>query len=88
MGNVVGEKGQLVIEKPIRAALGVEPGSVAVQTLVDDHVEIRFLPPEHRRSLRGILERPNQRRVPLEEWDQAREEAWAAAAREANERKK
>jgi bifunctional DNA-binding transcriptional regulator/antitoxin component of YhaV-PrlF toxin-antitoxin module len=88
LANVVGEKGQLVIEKPIREALGVEPGSVSVQTLVEDHVEIRFFPPEHNRSLRGILARPNQRHVPLEEWDKAREEAWSAAAHEAEERKK
>jgi AbrB family looped-hinge helix DNA binding protein len=46
MANAVGEKGQLVIEKPIREALGVQAGSIAVQILRDDHVEIRFYPPE------------------------------------------
>src|SRR5579863_5670176 len=55
MTNIVGEKGQVVIEKPIREALGILPGSTAVQELRDDHVEIRFYPPEHRRSLRGVL---------------------------------
>jgi hypothetical protein len=42
MANLVGEKGQIVIEKPLREALGVQPGFFTVQTLVDDHVEIRF----------------------------------------------
>ena len=87
MANVVGEKGQLVIEKPIREALGVEPGFVSVQTLVEDHVEIRFFPPEHRRSLRGILAGATRRHVSPEDWDKARQEAWDAASREAEGRK-
>lgn len=82
MGHLVGEKGQVVIEKPIRDALGIEPGFVAVQSVVDDHVEIRFYPPEHRRSLRGRLARFATRSVPEEEWAQAREQAWAASVRE------
>lgn len=82
MANLVGEKGQIVIEKPIRDALGVQPGSVAVQTLVGDHVEIRFQPPEHKRSLRGILARFVTRSLPVEEWEQARERAWAKAVAE------
>ena len=55
MGNLVGEKGQVVIEKRLREALGVQPGFVTVQTLVNDHVEIRFYPSEHSLSLRGAL---------------------------------
>lgn len=82
MGHVVGEKGQIVIEKPIREALGIEPGFIAVQAVVDDHVEIRFYPPEHRRSLRGRLARFAKRSVSEEEWAQAREQAWATAVRE------
>lgn len=82
MAHLVGEKGQVVIEKPIRETLGIQPGFVAVQTVVGDHVEIRFYPPEHRRSLRGCLESFAKRSVPEEEWSQAREEAWAAAFRE------
>ena len=87
MANVVGEKGQLVIEKPIREALGVEPGYVSVQVLVEDHVEIRFFPPEHRRSLRGLLAGATGKRVPAEEWEQARQQAWKAAAKESEGRK-
>jgi AbrB family looped-hinge helix DNA binding protein len=78
--RVVGSKGQVVIEKSIRDALGVAAGSLAVQRLVDDRVEIRFLPPEHRRSLRGVLAGKVRRRVPVGGWDAARQEAWREAA--------
>jgi bifunctional DNA-binding transcriptional regulator/antitoxin component of YhaV-PrlF toxin-antitoxin module len=80
MGNLVGEKGQVVIEKPLREALGVHPGYVTVQTLVDNHVEIRFYPPEHNRSLRGILAKYVTRHLSDEELREARETAWAEAA--------
>lgn len=79
MAHLVGEKGQVVIEKPIRETLGIQPGFVTVQAVVGDHVEIRFFPPEHRRSLRGRLASFARRSVPEEQWAQAREEAWAAA---------
>jgi bifunctional DNA-binding transcriptional regulator/antitoxin component of YhaV-PrlF toxin-antitoxin module len=82
-GRRVGPKGQLVIEKEIRVRLGVQPGSVAIQKLVGDHVEIRFAPPPprvelHNRSLLGILK--SDVSVPHEEWAQARQRAWAEAA--------
>lgn len=82
MASTVGEKGQVVIEKPIRDALGIEPGYVAVQAVVGDHVELRFYPPEHDRSLKGILASYVRRSVSEEEWPRAKEEAWARAARE------
>lgn len=55
MGTKVGAKGRVVIEKAIRDRLGVEPGWIALQHLVDDRVEIRFIPPGHHRSLKGSL---------------------------------
>ena len=82
MASVVGTKGQVVIEKSIREKLGVQPGFVAVQTLVDDHVEVRFYPPEHDRSLRGVLADSTNVSVALEEWQRARSKAWADAAPE------
>ncbi len=82
MANVVGTKGQVVINKEIRQKLGIEPGWLALQRIVDDHVEIYFLPPEHNRSLAGIL-RPYIKKsiAPGKEWDEAREQAWDWAAR-------
>ncbi len=75
----VGTKGQVVIAKEIRDRLGVEPGWVALQQLVGDHVEIFFVPPTHRRSLMGVLGPYIKRRVPEGvAWDEAREQAWAS----------
>jgi len=80
MAHVVGPKGQVVIEKPLREALGLEPGWVTVQKLVGDHLEIFFFPPEHGSSLRGVLSDEIRRKVPPRAWRQARERAWDEAA--------
>jgi bifunctional DNA-binding transcriptional regulator/antitoxin component of YhaV-PrlF toxin-antitoxin module len=83
MSYLVGSKGQIVIAKQIRERLGVEPGAVALQRLVGDHVEVYFLPPEHTRSLKGSLRAYAQgKTIPPERWNEAREEAWKRAARE------
>ena len=60
-------------------ALGVQPGFVTVQTLVNDHVEIRFYPPEHTRSLRGALKKYATRTLSTDELREAREKAWDEA---------
>ncbi|MBI2918298.1 MAG: AbrB/MazE/SpoVT family DNA-binding domain-containing protein [Chloroflexi bacterium] len=83
MANVVGTKGQVVINKEIRNKLGVGPGWLALQRLVDDHVEVYFVPPEHTRSLKGCLAKySNVHVAPGPEWHRARELAWEEAARE------
>ncbi|HEX4498787.1 MAG TPA: AbrB/MazE/SpoVT family DNA-binding domain-containing protein [Thermoanaerobaculia bacterium] len=79
MSNLVGEKGQVVIQKPLREALGIQPGFVTVQTLVNDHVEIRFYPPEHTRSLRGALKKYATQTLSTGELREAREKAWDEA---------
>lgn len=53
--TVVGTKYQIVIDREFRRKLGIRPGWVAVQTVVGDHLEVRFLPPQHDRSLAGCL---------------------------------
>jgi AbrB family looped-hinge helix DNA binding protein len=81
MAHVVGPKGQVVIAKEIRDRLGVKPGWIALQRLVNDHIEVYFLPPEHEQSLKGSLaEHIKTRVMPGTEWDEARESAWKAAA--------
>ncbi len=87
MAYLVGTKGQVVISKEIRDQLGVRPGWMALQSVVDDHVELRFVPPEHNESLLGILAPYITRDFPTEEeLDQAIEEAWTEAAVERDTR--
>jgi AbrB family looped-hinge helix DNA binding protein len=79
--HVVGTKGQVVIAKELREKLGVEPGWLTVQRLVDGHVELYFVPPEHGRSLKGILAPYSTAHVPPEKWEEASEAAWEEAVR-------
>jgi bifunctional DNA-binding transcriptional regulator/antitoxin component of YhaV-PrlF toxin-antitoxin module len=83
MRHIVGPKGQLVIEKEIRDRLGVQPGWRALQLLVDDHVEIRFVPPEHTRSLAGCLSGYTTQRLETPEaLSEARAAAWTEVAKQ------
>jgi bifunctional DNA-binding transcriptional regulator/antitoxin component of YhaV-PrlF toxin-antitoxin module len=83
MTYLVGTKGQVVIAKEIRERLGVKPGWVALQRLVEDRVEIYFLPPEHSQSLKGALSQYTKVQIPPgEAWYQARETAWRAAVKD------
>lgn len=83
MAYTVGSKGQIVIAKDIREKLGVKSGWVAVQRLVDDHVEMYLFPPEHNDSLKGSLKKHLKgKAAPGEEWDKARGAAWDKAAGE------
>ena len=82
MANVVGTKGEVVIAKHIRNELGIGPGWVAMQRAVDDRVEIVFLPPEHRESLKGSLASHIKASVASDEWQRVvRELGWHEAAR-------
>ena len=76
MMHIVGSKGQVVIAKDIREQLGIQPGWIAVQRIVDGQVVLDFLPPPHRRSLKGILARPNQPTVSDEALEDAAHQAW------------
>jgi bifunctional DNA-binding transcriptional regulator/antitoxin component of YhaV-PrlF toxin-antitoxin module len=80
MTYLVGTKGQIVIAKEIRDRLGVKPGWVALQRLIDDRVEIIFLPPEHDRSLKGSLSKYLKARIAEgEAWQDARNNAWESS---------
>ncbi|GAB5602349.1 hypothetical protein FJNA_08740 [Thermus sp. FJN-A] len=79
MPYLVGPKGQVVIAKEIRERLGIGPGWRVVQRLVEDHVELYFLPPPHRASLKGLLRDRIRVSLPEEAWTEARERAWRAA---------
>jgi AbrB family looped-hinge helix DNA binding protein len=79
----VGPKGQVVIAKGIRERLGIGPGWRVVQRLVGDHVELHFLPPPHKASLKGLLRDRIRAKVSEEAWLEARERAWRASWDEA-----
>lgn len=81
MSHIVGAKGQVVIEKEIRERLGVEAGWRALQLLAGDHVEIRFVPREHARSVAGCLSSYVKHSLPASETlKQTRAAAWSDAA--------
>ena len=84
MAGNVGARGRVTIEKSIRDALGVGKGWIVLQRLVNGHIEMRFAPPEHDRSLKGALEH-TEVSIPAEDWTDAREKAWADATREKRE---
>ena len=84
MASVVGARGQVTLDKQLRDDLGIEPGWQAVQRRVGERIELRFLPPRHRRSLRGALADPEGPSLPTE----AALHVASAAAREATVREK
>lgn len=75
----VSERGQITIDRSIRKKLGVKPGMIAYQRVVDGRLEIAFLPGPHRESLAGILRREGTPPGPMtgEELEQAVMEAVA-----------
>ncbi len=83
MTHEVGSEGQVVIDAEIREQLGIKPGWLALQRVVDGHVEITFVPPPHNGSLKGALARHVTHPIPPEDsW----EDAWADAAVEKEQR--
>ncbi|MBU0734787.1 MAG: AbrB/MazE/SpoVT family DNA-binding domain-containing protein [Proteobacteria bacterium] len=48
-------KGQLVVPKEIREALGITPGKKILFRVVGKHAEITPLPDDYIKALRGIL---------------------------------
>lgn len=86
MASVVGAKGQVVISKEIRDRLGIEPGWLALQRVVNEHLEIYFVPPEHRKSLKGSLAPYLKASIGSgPDWDKARQMAWEREAIEKDE---
>jgi AbrB family looped-hinge helix DNA binding protein len=83
MANKVGSKGQVVIAKELRDQLGIKPGWIALQQLSEDHIEFYFIPPEHKKSLKGSMAGQIKAQVkPGKDWEKAREIAWEKAAQE------
>lgn len=51
----VGKHGQITIRSEIRKQLGIEPGMLVYQRVVNGHLEVIFLPGPHRESLYGVF---------------------------------
>lgn len=81
MASQVTTRGQITIDRAARRALGVTGGMEAVQVVVNDHLEVYFLPPRHRRSLFGML--PPRQRVAVEDWARLEEQAARSIADQA-----
>ena len=81
MASQVNARGQITIDRAARRALAVQPGMVAVQMVVDDHLEVYFLPEPHQRSLLGALA-PRQPDADSN-WDGLEDRASASIAAEA-----
>ncbi|MEE4378675.1 MAG: AbrB/MazE/SpoVT family DNA-binding domain-containing protein [Candidatus Competibacteraceae bacterium] len=78
MSHTVGSKGQVVIAKTIREQLGIEQGWMTIQRLVNDHVEIYFIPPKHDRSLKGCLAQHVNQSILDPSLRRTRTKAWSA----------
>ena len=80
LGQCGGNKGRSCDRQAYSRPLGIGPGWVAIQRAVDDRVEMVFLPPEHRESLKGSLAPHIKASVPPDEWQRVRERGWHEAA--------
>jgi bifunctional DNA-binding transcriptional regulator/antitoxin component of YhaV-PrlF toxin-antitoxin module len=57
MASRVSDRGQITIDRSLRNQLGIRPGMVAHQRVVNGHLEVVFLPEPHSRSLYGAFRR-------------------------------
>jgi AbrB family looped-hinge helix DNA binding protein len=76
-------KGQTTLPKPIRDHLGLKPGD-RVKFFIHPDGTVVILPTRPASALRGILKRPGQKPITIEEMD----EAIAAAVSERDARSK
>lgn len=81
MSAVVNIRGQITVDREIRERLGISPGMVAVQQIVDNHLLVTFIPAPHKRSLAGVLGKPPVA-VPSD-WEEIEELAAQSIAEEA-----
>lgn len=64
-------KGQTVIPKPIRDQLGLKPGD-SIDFIVNDNGDVLIRPAvKDIRALKGLLQRPGQKPVSIEEMNRA-----------------
>jgi hypothetical protein len=81
MTTQVSSRSQITIDPQARRALSVEPGMEAVQIVVDNHLEVYFIPARHRESVFGVL--PPEEPISSDDWGEIRERAADAIAADA-----
>jgi hypothetical protein len=75
-------KGQVTLRKDVLQHLGVESGAkVSVEKLPNGVVQIKAKPTGKISDVFGILKRPGQPRLTIEEIKRATEDAWAGKRR-------
>lgn len=80
MSNIVGERYQITIGKGVRKELGVQPGDLAIEQVVDGRLVVSFVPRAHRESVLGILREPGG--VAIQDWGALMEDARRARSAE------
>jgi bifunctional DNA-binding transcriptional regulator/antitoxin component of YhaV-PrlF toxin-antitoxin module len=63
MASEVSELGQITLDREVQEELGVEPGMIAYQRVVDGHLEVFFLPAPHNESLFDVFHREGQKPI-------------------------
>ena len=80
MSNVVGERFQITLDKAVRRELGIKPGDLAVERVIEGRLVVDFVPALKRESLFGIFRRPDLE--PVTDWEAVRVRAWTERQRE------
>jgi AbrB family looped-hinge helix DNA binding protein len=74
----VSSKGQITLKKPVLAHLGIKPGQkLAVELGPDGDVRLRPAPTGKISDVFGILKRPGQRVISIEEMNDIIARGWA-----------
>ena len=79
MANMIGQRGQVVIDKLLRDQLGIGPGWQALQEVEEGRLVMRFVPPLHSDSLAGVCSRYGRPELTPEEREQLEDEGIAAS---------
>lgn len=72
----VGQKGQVVIARELREKLGIQPGWLTIQRVVGNQLHMEFVPPEHERSLLGMLSGYSKTGDESTAWQEGAAEEW------------
>jgi hypothetical protein len=77
----VSARGQITIDREARRLLAIQAGMIAVQVVVDGHLEVYFIPARHERSLFAAL--PPRSPGHRDTWENIEERAAQSIAAEA-----